>query len=169
MNTVFWKQAAFFMAALCFATAALAQYIWVDEKGVKQFSDVPPPASVPNNRILKQPTPMQAAFRADDSGAQTGASTEADKSAPPMTLAEKNADFLRRRNKQMEKDKKAADEAKRKADTAKNCEHARSYARNLESGQRMARTDKNGERVFLSDAERARELQDAKHSVADCK
>ena len=69
----------------------------------------------------------------------------------------------------MEKDKKGADEAKRKADTAQNCERARSYAHSLESGQRMARTDKNGERVFLSDEERAGDLQNAKRLVADCR
>ena len=33
---------------------ALAQYVWVDDKGNKQYSDTAPPASVPKNRILKR-------------------------------------------------------------------------------------------------------------------
>ena len=35
------------------AAGASAQYIWLNEKGRKQFSDTPPPASVPKHRILK--------------------------------------------------------------------------------------------------------------------
>ena len=43
------------VAAFGFAANAMAQYIWLDEKGTKQFSDTPPPASVPKNRIIKEP------------------------------------------------------------------------------------------------------------------
>ena len=173
MKAVCLKQAAAFMAALSFATAALAQYIWLDDKSVKQFSDMPPPASVPKNRILKQPAaaePAQTpgASATDKNGAQAEAPAESAKSKPPMTTAEKNADFLKRRNEQAEKEKKAADNAKRKADDAQNCERARGYARSLEAGERMSHTDKNGERSFISDDERARELRDAKRILADC-
>ena len=35
--------------------AVHAQHVWVDEKGVKQYSDMAPPTSVPTNRILKSP------------------------------------------------------------------------------------------------------------------
>ena len=169
MKTICLKQAAAFIAALSFATAALAQYVWVDDKGTKQFSDTPPPASVPKARILRQPSAMQSTSAADKNTASADAPAESVKSAAPMTSAEKNTDFLKRRNEQAEKDKKAADEAKRKADNAQNCERARSYAQGLESGQRMARTDKNGERAFLSDEERAGELQNAKRIISDCK
>jgi hypothetical protein len=169
MKTVCLKQTAAFITALSFATAALAQYVWVDEKGMKQFSDMPPPASVPKTRILRQPSATQSASAVDKNGAQADTPADTVKSAAPMTSAEKNTDFLKRRNEQAEKDKKAADEAKRKADTAQNCERARSYAHSLESGQRLARTDNNGERAFLSDEERAGDLQNAKRIVADCR
>jgi hypothetical protein len=169
MKTVYLKQAAAVIAALSFATAALAQYVWVDDKGIKQFSDVPPPASVPKTRILRQPSAMQSASAADQNAASADAPGQSVKSATPMTPAEKNTDFLKRRNEQTEKDKKAADEAKRKADNAQNCERARGYAQSLENGQRVARTDKNGERAFLSDEERAGDLQNTKRILADCK
>ena len=95
------KQLAASMALLTLATAAWGQYVWVDDKGTKQFSDMPPPASVPKNRILKQPgksfsqtesEPAPAA--ADDNAAKT-----------PPTLAEKNAEFNKRRTEQAEKEK----------------------------------------------------------------
>ena len=47
------------IAALLFfllaTTDAIAQYVWLDEHGVKQFSDVAPPGNIPEKRILKQP------------------------------------------------------------------------------------------------------------------
>lgn len=174
MIAVRLKQAVAFVAALSFATAALAQYVWLDEKGVKQFSDMPPPASVPQNRILKQPAAAapaqtQGAVAADKIGAQGDAAAGGVKSKLPMTTTEKNTDFLKRRNEQAEKEKKAADEAKRKADSAQDCERARGYARSLEAGERVVRTDKSGERAYLSDEERARDLQDARRTLANCK
>ena len=94
MKTVCLKQAVFFIAALGFATAAMAQYVWVDDKGVKQFSDMPPPASVLKNRILKQPAATHAAPSADKNGPLlVDAQAETAKSPAPMTSAEKNTDF----------------------------------------------------------------------------
>jgi hypothetical protein len=66
--------------ALSTTTAVFAQYIWLDEKGGKLYSDTPPPPSVPKNRILKEPymaprTPPQ------------GASAEASASASAETTA----------------------------------------------------------------------------------
>ncbi|HEU4850995.1 MAG TPA: DUF4124 domain-containing protein, partial [Telluria sp.] len=47
-------------AALLLATAsAAAQYVWVDAKGARTYSDRPPPPEVPANKILKAPRGMQ--------------------------------------------------------------------------------------------------------------
>ena len=73
------------LAAL--AAPALAQYVWLDEKGVKQYSDMPPPASVPTNRILKQPG--GSATRNQPGKVETQSPTAAPTAAP--TLAEQNA------------------------------------------------------------------------------
>lgn len=145
--------------ALCLSSAAFAQYVWLDEKGTKQYSDMPPPPIVPSSRILKQPagspTPVQ------DSAATTPKSE--------LTAAERNADFRKRKAEQAEKEKKAADDAKAAEEKAKNCERARDFQRSLESGERIARTDKNGERSFLTDEQRAQELREAKRVLADCR
>jgi hypothetical protein len=166
MKTASLKSAAVFVASLSFATSTLAQYVWLDEKGVKQFSDMPPPISVPQNRILKQPG--ASAVSIDKNTTPSEAPAEAPKGKAPMTTAEKNADFQKRKNEQAEKDKKAADEAKRKANQAQNCERAQEYAGSLSSGLRVSRTDKNGERIYLSDEQREKELQEARAVLADC-
>lgn len=161
------KQTIFGLGLLVFASIASAQYVWVDEKGSKQFSDMPPPASVPKNRILKQPGSMlRPASQAD--GEAAGSSDTAAAKAP-LTLAEKNAEFQKRRAEQAEKEKKAAEEAKQAADKAKNCERARNYQRALESGQRLAKANANGEREFMSDEQRSQEIRESNRILAECR
>lgn len=154
---------------------AFAQYVWLDEKGVKQYSDMPAPAAVPASRILKSPG---AAVRAQAAGTTSKAAEDSNasgngnvtaKTQLPMTTAEKNADFQKRRIEQSEKDKKAAEEAKHAADKAKNCERASTYQKALDSGQRIAQQGANGQRAFLSDVQRAQELRDIKRILAECK
>lgn len=151
-------------AALSTAGAAFAQYVWIDEKGVKQFSDMPPPASVPAGRILKQPGGKPA-----EAPAEGTAPPPAQPAKAEMTTAEKNAEFRKRKTEQAEKEKKAAEEARASADKAKNCERARDYLRALESGERLTRTDRNGERAFLSDEQRQQETKETRRVLQDCK
>lgn len=161
------KKLAASLVLLAFASAAWAQYVWIDERGVKQFSDQPPPASIPKARILKQPSGSFIAPTPAKTTAPAGAGNAAAKA--PLSTAERNADFMKRRAEQAEKDKKATDEAQAAKDKAKNCENARKYQTALASGQRMASTDSNGERVFLSDDQRKREMQETNRVLADCK
>jgi len=154
--------------ALC--AVAQAQYVWVDDKGNKQFSDLPPPKTVPKDKILKSPAgaPKAAAAPAAENKAAPASQAEP-KLEKPVTTASKNEDFNKRRAEQAEKDKKAEQEKTAADDKAKNCERARNYQQSLSSGARLSRTDKNGERSFLSDAERQQELDVAKKALADCK
>ncbi len=156
------------LIAIHLPSTVMAQYVWLDEKGSKQYSDIPPPPSVPASRILKQPNgarPLPPAPQ-ESSGSQD---TSSPSPKVELSIAEKNAEFRKRKSEQAEKEKKAEEEAKRAADKAKNCERARDYHRALESGQRIAHTDKNGERTFLSDEQRAQELRDARRILEDCK
>jgi len=163
------KKLAASLALLAFASAAWAQYVWTDEKGVKQFSDMPPPNSVPKSRILKQPGGRSAPAASTATSADAAAVADAAEPKAPLTTAEKNADFIKRRAAQADKDKKAADEAQSARNKAKNCENSRNYQSALASGQRIASTDKNGERTFLSDEQRNREMQETNRILADCK
>lgn len=158
------KQVAAGLALLAFTCAASAQYVWIDEKGSKQFSDMPPPASVPKSKILRQPGSAAAP-------AETAPAAEAGNNAAkaPPTLAERNAEYNKRRTEQAEKEKKAAAEVQAARDKERNCENARTYQRALQSGQRIASTDKNGERVFMSDEQRQREMQETSRTLSGCK
>lgn len=155
--------AALLLSLLC--NLSFAQWIWIDDKGSKQFSDLPPPASVPKNKILKSPGKI-----ASPPEAETNASaSNTDKLQKPVTTASKNEDFLKRRAEQQEKEKKLAAEQQLNAEKAKNCDRARTYKQSLESGVRIANVDKNGERNYLDDAKRAQELADVNKALADCK
>jgi hypothetical protein len=159
------------LLTLGFSSGAFAQYVWLDEKGVKQYSDMPPPASVPQKRILKAPglSSHAATSTPAESAATAPPGEDAAKDKTPLTTAEKNADFNKRRTEQAEKEKKSAEEAQRVAENAKRCEQARSYQRALQSGTRIARTDNNGERSFLDDEQRASEAREAQRILDACK
>lgn len=153
---------------------AAAQYVWLDEKGTKQFSDRPPPASIPASRILKHPG---AASTSSPAAAAAAASTASPAQSQPAaarpdaekTIAEKNADFRKRQMEREEKEKKLAEEAKMAADKARNCERVQDYQRSLASGTRISRTDKNGETTFLSDEQRERELGETRRLLNECR
>ncbi|MEO8599756.1 MAG: DUF4124 domain-containing protein [bacterium] len=152
------------------SSQAIAQYVWLDDKGIKQYSDMPPPATVPNKRILKSAGPAPAAQALDIATRSDNAAAAVIASLPlTLTTAEKNANFQKRRLEQAEKDKKAADVAQRTADNNKNCERASAYQNALESGQRISQQGKDGQRAYLSDANRAQELRDTKRILSECK
>ena len=163
---------AIFSLWLC--ASASAQYIWLDKNNVKVYSDQPPPSSIPNNRILKSPrnqpaqnireTMTGSAAQGTDSTTDTSAS----KKQAPMTTAEKNADFNKRKMEQAEKDQKADEEKKRADAKAQNCERAKEYQRTLNSGQRIARSGQSGEREYISDEDREKESRTVQEALKEC-
>ncbi|MEB0139473.1 MULTISPECIES: DUF4124 domain-containing protein [unclassified Undibacterium] len=136
---------------------ASAQYVWVDEKGVKQFTDTPPPASIASKKILKNQSNSLASKAAEPEAKPT-----------PATLSSRNEDYNKRRVEQAEKDRKAAADQQLADNKKQNCERARSYQQSLDGGSRIVRTDKNGQRNFLDDAERQKESEAVKKHLADC-
>jgi hypothetical protein len=156
------------LMAIGLAVPAFAQYVWLNEKGVKQYSDMPPPPSIPTSRILKQPSGSAP----PSANGETSAPVQAEPAATTksqMTTAERNADFRKRHAEQVEKEKKAAEQAKAAAEKAKNCQRAREYQNALASGGRITHTDQNGERSFLTDDQRAQEMQDVNRVLQQCK
>ncbi len=162
----------FAMAGAC--AQAMAQYVWLDEKGVRQYSDQPPPPSVPNSRILRgKGMPAAPAPGAPEAAAANGAVNPASNSTTPAktatpSIAERNAEFNKRRAQRAADEKKAADQQKLAEQKKLNCERAASYKRSLENGMRVARTNANGEQVILNDEQRAQELQEANRMLESC-
>lgn len=170
MSSRYLQKAVVACAALSFTAIACAQYIWLDEKGGKQYSDMPPGPSVPASRILKQPTERLQTQASSPSSTDKSDSPEsaasAAKSAP--TLAERNAEFQKRRMEQAEKEKKAAEEAKRAADKRANCDNARASNRTMESGQRLFTIAPSGGRQYLTAEERAKQLEENNKYLEGC-
>lgn len=142
---------------------AAAQYIWLDNKGVKQLSDRPPPPDIPEKRILKAPgKPVFNPYALAEPDAPASAK-------PPATTAERNADFNKRQNEAAEKARVAADEAQRNVDRNANCDAARKNQLALDQGVRLSTFDKNGERGYMNDAQREELRKNTQKVLADCK
>ncbi len=168
-------------ALLCWPLLAQAQWVWLNERGIKQLSDQPPPSSVPNSRILKaprgqMPEPLTAAPAIDEAPAAEGDAASAQAPAPDSkpkakpTLAERNADYNKRRTEAAAAAQKNREETERQADNAKNCESIRANQRVLESGERVANYDQNGGRSFISDEQRAQQIKRNQQMLASgCK
>jgi hypothetical protein len=153
-------------ALIACTSLAQAQWMWVNEKGVKQLSDQPPPPGTPPSRILKAPRGQSAAeLRKDLATEAAPANGEeappADAKTPPPkpTLAERNADFNKRQKEAAEKSAKAEAEAQHASEKAKYCAEAKNQIAMLESGMRVSELGPNGERNFMSDEDRAQKLQ----------
>lgn len=155
-------------ALLLAAGLCQAQYAWIDEKGVRQFSDRPPPTSTPLNKILRQPGGVPDPLAAQTPAQTPSAEDLANKPKGPPTLAERDIDFAKRAKADAESAKKNAEDATRKSDLKENCDAAHAAKTQLESGARISTTDKNGERGYISDAERAQRLQKANKAIGGC-
>jgi hypothetical protein len=158
-----------FIASLMISNVVVAQYIWLNDKGVKQYSDTPPPKSVPREKILKSPFGTTRPTTAIEAKNPADAVAENPKIEKPVTTASKNEDFNKRKLAREEADKKIAAEKQQNSDKAKNCERAKSYKQSLDEGMLIMSRDKNGERAPLDEAQRAREMNDVKKVLADCR
>lgn len=90
-------------------------------------------------------------------------------SAAPQqkSLAEREAEFRKRRVEAAESSKKAEAKAAEEAQRRDACDRARIYLQSLQEGQRISRIDpKTGERVYLEDPERPAEIGRAQAAVS---
>ncbi len=144
--------------------SAQAQWQWRDELGQMQYSDLPPPRSVPERNILQRPSTPAARISVPEAGAGAASAPVAAKTTDPALEAR------RREAEQQQAAQRKAEEAQaaqRAAELrAQNCERARAQVRLLESGERVTRTNARGEREFLDDAARGQELGYARQTVA---
>lgn len=148
--------------ALLAAPLAHAQYSWIDEKGTRVFSDRPPPPGTPAARILKAPKP------ASPYAPDVPAPAPTDDKARPPTLADRDAEFRKRLAQREADERKAAEEARHKADMAEQCAAARRTEAYLNTGRRLTDLDDKGERVVVTEEEKARRQEQARRVLADC-
>ncbi|MCD2518976.1 DUF4124 domain-containing protein [Massilia sp. G4R7] len=150
-------------ALLLGSSLAQAQYSWIGENGVRQFSDRPPPPSTPPSKILKAPGRAYAAPAAEPPAAAPA------ETKPAPGWAAREADYRKRMKEREEQDKKNAQQADRQRDVEQRCEWARTARAQVESGIRIGNVDPQGERRFASDEERAAQLARANKILSECR
>ncbi len=135
--------------------SSLQSWQWLDGQGRRVFSDRPPPADVPPQRILRRLGTGEG-ISASSGGSPTDPIPEAtprqrgaSAARPPQVSA----------SQQVEEERMA----RLRAD---NCQRARSALATLESGVRLVRTNDKGEREILDDAARESEKKHLQQIVA---
>jgi hypothetical protein len=157
------------LAALLGSTLALpasAQWKWRDKNGV-QYSDLPPPAGVPEADILQRPTAATRKGITPVAAASTAAS-----GAPGLAPKTVDAELEAKRKKTEEeanakkKAEEKAEETRVAAAKADNCSRAQAQLRTLDSGVRLAQVNEKGERIVMDDTARASETKRARDMIA---
>ncbi|MDB5959148.1 MAG: hypothetical protein JWP59_442 [Massilia sp.] len=171
MNLANFYRSSIGVLLLCCASLAQAQYMWIDAKGIKQYSDRPPPPSVPIKDIKKAPKGQPSAENmpvVETAAATAAAAPAAATPNLPPSLAEREADYVKRQKAKLEQEKKEREEKEQKSAQRDFCEHARAAKASLDSGVRLGITNKNGERGFMDDAQRAAESKKVEKALAGC-
>jgi hypothetical protein len=146
-------------ALACFATPlALAQWQWIDKDGRKVFSDQPPPAGTPGDKILKRPgnRPPEPEPTA---AAPASPSAAAAASMPRVSGKDKELEEKRKQAAAVEADKKKAQEEEQAKLKADNCTRAKQAKATIDSGVRLTVTNPKGEREIMDDNARAAEAK----------
>lgn len=134
----------------------ISHWKWRDAQGRIQFSDRPPPASVPARDILAKPTPFKATeFLSQAQQATSAPERAASAPAGKASGAEDAATAQRRKEV----------EAQNQRIRAENCQRARTQLSFMESGGVVTRVNAQGEREVLEDALRNAELQRLRQAV----
>ena len=153
------------LGTLC--SVASAQWAWRDAAGNRVYSDQPPPASVPDKDVLRQPGGVRSA--PPEAAAAPEAAKPSSAPAARASAADKDQEAKRKQAEEAEAARKKAAEEKLAKARADNCIRARQAKATLDSGIRIARTNTQGEREILDDATRAAEAKRLDGIVAsDC-
>jgi Domain of unknown function (DUF4124) len=123
------------LACGCLSPAWAAMYKWVDEKGVTQYSETPPPGAKAT-RIEIAPSPPAAAPKDDWKQRE-----------------------LESRQRRLQKDAEEQQDQARAAQRRQRCLAAQREIDVLRSGRPVYQVNERGERVYLGDKERAREIE----------
>ena len=121
-------------------------YKWVDERGKVHYGDKPP-AQAKSKKTIQAPPPASA------DGAKT--------------YQEREQEFKKRRTAAQEAETKAGKDKESQATKQANCDRAKGAVRMFESGERVGQVTAQGERVVMNDADRSKELAQARKDMAE--
>jgi hypothetical protein len=147
-------------ALLMLSHLASAQFVWIDAKGVRQFSDMPPPPSVPSNKILKQPGRMGAVAASDDAAQSPAEGT----ASAGSSTAERELDYRKRMKAKAEADAKANAQAANDAQKSSACATARMMNDRLATGRPL----RSANAAIMDDNARAQRQAEVNETLAQC-
>lgn len=143
------------LACLTSTAQAGPGWAWLKPDGrCCEYSDRPPPASVPEKNIVQRPA---AARRAAAAQAAQAASVASAIGASAPQAVDPELEARRKKEKDAQDAARKAEEEKIAKSKAENCARARQYQQTLDSGRRIGRTNEQGENEILDDAGRAQE------------
>ncbi|MFL6658361.1 MAG: hypothetical protein ACJ8GW_09835 [Massilia sp.] len=152
-------------ALLLLSNLASAQFVWIDEKGVKQFSDQAPPASIPMKNVLKAPNRSSFAVGEPSPAAEpAAASASATASADAPKPVDREAEFRKRQKAKADAEAKAEEATTKASQKQARCAAGRAKNDQLATGKRLRSADGS----FMDDATRSAQQADASKAMADC-
>jgi hypothetical protein len=131
--------------------APLGQYSAKNMPPAKAGAAVPLPVPAVVTPVTAPATPTDGASKA------------------PATVAEREADYIKRQKEKTDKDKKEAEEKAIRTAQAEQCLRVAANKAALDKGIRLSNLDKNGDPVVMDDAQRAAETKKASDALAGCK
>ncbi len=148
----------FALSMLVSITTAAQQYKWVDANGRTQYSDHPP-AGTGNAQAVKRQI-------GSASGAAGAASSDA-RNPGPLTPAEQEQAYRKRRADEQEKAQKQAKSEEANKAKQEACISAKQSLAGLEAGGRKVRYAASGEREFMNEDDIAAEKERTRKVVAE--
>ena len=159
----YMKRSVFFLLFLILAIPVQAQmYKWTDANGKIQYSDTPPPAGAKSESVKNRSSSVTTSAAPAADAAKAGAA----KASRPLTAAEQEQAFRKRKLDDEEAQKKGRDKLAQESQKQENCAIAKNNAVILEAGGRQARVDAKGERYFLDEAQVQTDLTKARQQVS---
>jgi hypothetical protein len=166
------KRSGFFLFLLLLAMPLQAQmYKWVDANGKVQYTDKPPPAGAKSEAVKNRSSSVSGPAEAPGAAAKGGAAKADAKSGAatksgPLTAAQQEQEYRKRKLEEGEADKKAQEKLAQDKQKQENCAAAKSNVVSLEAGGRQARVDAKGERYFLDETQVQAEVAKARQQAS---
>lgn len=158
LHRLFARSLSLILALLISMPTAWAQWAWRDASGTVQYSDTPPPSSVPQERIVRQP--------GGSASSQSGPAASSGPATPAWV--EQNAEFVKRREQRQEQEKKEKEKQHVAAQNRKNCAAARENLRILESVGPIRQATEQGDIALMNDNQRNAEIARMRDFLKNC-
>lgn len=137
-------------------TQAIAQWKWINANGVPEYSDMPPPPSIPQDKILKRPQKPSPVKKEGNLSEEDEQKIKEAKEAPDLDKQVKEEE--EKKKKEEESKKKEQQEQLEKA-----CANARQNLETYQTGQRIRQMNSKGEWEYLDDqqlGQKRKQVQD---------